>query len=287
MMQQAAPATEPYVPAIWRVAMRRQETPDTVTFALAPSNANAVPDFAPGQFNMLYAFGIGEVPISISGHAGDGQGGAAGGVSHTLRAAGTVTRGLVGLAEGDALGLRGPFGNEWPLAAAEGGDLLLIGGGLGLAPLRPAINAALARRAAYRNVVIVYGTRSPDYLLFAPDLRAWRDRIDAECAVTVDRAGPDWRGHVGTVVQRLQRASFDPACATAMICGPEIMMRKTAEALTGMGLAPERVYISMERNMKCALGRCGHCQFGQHFLCQEGPVFPYARVAPLLNVAEV
>lgn len=279
----ASRTAEAYAPAVWRVTSRREETADTVTFTLTPPTGAPPLAFAPGQFNMLYTFGAGEVPISISGDPAKAKDG----IVHTLRAVGSVTRVLAKLEAGDAIGLRGPYGSGWPLDEAAGDDLLLVAGGLGLAPLRPAIHAAFARRANFGNLTIVYGTRSPENLVFAGDLRDWRSRLDTDCKVTVDHATPEWRGHVGTILQRIQRAEFDPARTTAFICGPEIMMRKTAEALTGMGVAPERVFISMERNMKCALGRCGHCQFGPHFLCKEGPVFPYARVAPLLNVAEV
>lgn len=273
---------EPYLPAVWRVAARREETADTVTLTLTPPEGAPPLAFAPGQFNMLYTFGAGEVPISISGDPSKAEEGTV----HTLRAVGSVTRLLAKLAEGDTIGLRGPYGTGWPLETAVGGDLLLVAGGLGLAPLRPAIRAALARRADFGNLTVIYGARSPENLVFADDLRDWRGRLDTDCKVTVDRATPNWRGHVGTILQRIQRAEFDPTRTTTFVCGPEIMMRKTAVALTGMGAAPERVFISMERNMKCAVGRCGHCQFGPHFLCKEGPVFSYARVASLLSVAE-
>jgi len=276
-------AAEPYLPAPWRVAARREETADTVTFALVPPPGEPAQAFQPGQFNMLYLFGVGEVPISISGDPGRMEAGTV----HTLRAVGSVTRLLARLGEGDTIGLRGPYGSGWPLAEAEGGDLILVAGGLGLAPLRPAIHAALARREAYGRLVIVYGSRNPANLVFEDDLRDWRGRLDTECKVTVDHASPDWRGHVGTILQRIQHAEFDPAKATAFICGPEIMMRRSAAGLMDRGVAPERVYLSLERNMKCALARCGHCQFGPHFLCKDGPVFRYDRIAPLLGVAEV
>lgn len=278
------PSTEPYLPAPWRIAARQAETADTVTFALTPPPGEPVQTFQPGQFNMLYVFGVGEVPISISGDPGKTEAGTV----HTLRGVGSVTRLLARLGKGDTIGLRGPYGSGWPLAAAEeGGDLVLVAGGLGLAPLRPAIHAALARRETYGNLVIVYGTRNPSNLVFEDDLRDWRARLDTVCEVTVDHASPDWRGHVGTILQRIQHAEFDPAKATAFICGPEIMMRRSAAALMDRGVAPERIYLSLERNMKCALARCGHCQFGPHFLCKDGPVFRYDRIEPLLGVAEV
>ena len=274
---------EAYAPAVWRVAARHEEAADTVTFALTPPEGSPPKQFAPGQFNMLYAFGAGEVPVSISGDPDA----APGGIVHTLRAVGRVTRVLAKLEAGDAIGLRGPFGSSWPLEVPAGGDLVLVAGGLGLAPLRPAILAALARRQDYGNLVIVYGTRNPDNLVFKVDLHEWRSRLDTECEITVDHASPDWRGHVGTILERIQRTEFDATNATAFVCGPEIMMRRTAGSLIDRGVAPERIYLSLERNMKCALGRCGHCQFGPHFLCKDGPVFRFDRIAALLGLAEV
>ncbi|MCA8929004.1 MAG: FAD/NAD(P)-binding protein [Alphaproteobacteria bacterium] len=282
-MRPAVRTSDAYVPALWRVAAREQETADTVTFALTPPPDAPPLPFRPGQFNMLYAFGVGEVPISISGDPARTDRG----MVHTLRAVGSVTRPLARLSEGQTVGLRGPFGSHWPLEAAAGGDLVLVAGGLGLAPLRPAIWAALAARERFRNLVIVYGTRNPANLIFRRDLREWRSRLDTECEVTVDHAAPDWHGHVGTILQRLQHAEFEPAATTAFVCGPEIMMRHTAHALIDRGVPAARLYLSMERNMKCALGRCGHCQFGPHFVCKDGPVFAYDRIRPLLGVAEV
>jgi len=194
---------------------------------------------------------------------------------------------LAQLKEGDAIGLRGPFGHGWPLESAGGRDLVFVAGGLGLAPLRPAIQTALANRGSNGNVVVIYGTRNPQNLIFEPDLHEWRGRVDADCEITVDHAGPEWRGHVGTVLQRLQRAVFDAENATAFVCGPEIMMRRTASGLLDRGVPPEQIYLSLERNMKCAVGRCGHCQFGQHLICKEGPVFAYDKIQPLLSVVEV
>lgn len=273
---------EPYAPAVWRVAERRQETANTVTFALSPPPLVAAEGFAPGQFNMLYLFGVGEVPISISGDPAGGDC-----MTHTIRAVGSITRIMARLEPGSALGLRGPYGSAWPLEDAKGRDLILLAGGLGLAPLRPAIYRALANSEVYRRLVVICGTRSPDNLLFRDELERWIARRDMQCLVTVDHASPDWPGHVGSILQQIRRAEFDPGNAIAFICGPEIMMRHSAEALMGQGMRAEAIHLSLERNMKCALSRCGHCQFGPHFLCKDGPVFRYDRIAPLLGVAEV
>lgn len=281
-MSASARAPEPYAPKVWRVAERRQETANTVTFALSPPPGVSAENFAPGQFNMLYVFGVGEVPISISGDPA-----CSAGMIHTIRAVGSVTRIVAKLEPGSTLGLRGPYGSAWPLGDAEGKDLILLAGGLGLAPLRPAIYHALHNRGAYRRLVIICGTRSPDNLVFRDELVRWIGERDMQCLVTVDHASPDWPGHVGTILQQIQQAEFDPENAIACICGPEIMMRHTAEALTRRGMRAASIHLSLERNMKCALGRCGHCQFGPHFLCREGPVFRYDRIAPLLGTAEV
>ncbi len=281
-MNTVARYPEPYVPAVWRVEERRWETANTVTFALSPPPQGFTESFAPGQFNMLYTFGVGEVPISISGDPASPAT-----MVHTIRAVGSVTRILAGLEPGSAIGLRGPYGSAWPLEDARGRDLILLAGGLGLAPLRPAICHALANRGAYRRLVIICGTRSPENLVFRDELEGWTGMRGVQCLVTVDHASPDWPGHVGTILQQIRRAEFDPDNAMACVCGPEIMMRHSAEALIGLGMPANAIHLSLERNMKCAVSRCGHCQFGPHFLCGEGPVFRYDRIAPLLGVAEV
>lgn len=274
-------APDPFLPQPWRVERRRRELIGAVTLELAPL-AGARPDFAPGQFNMLYVFGIGEVAISLSGDAERGTT-----FVHTLRNVGAVSGALTALQVGASVGVRGPFGRGWPLAEAEGADVLLVAGGLGLAPLRPALYAILARRERYGRVVIMVGSRSPEDILYRRELEHWRRRSDLEVLLTVDHADADWRGHVGVVPALIPHAGLDPAETLALVCGPEVMMRFTANALLAAGIRPERIHLSMERNMKCAVGQCGHCQFGPFFVCKDGPVLRYDRIGTILAVPEI
>lgn len=273
-------AAEVQLPAPWRITLRRQDTADVFTWVVAPLGDDGI-SCAPGQFNMVYAYGIGEVPISISGVTDDGS------LQHTIRAVGSVTRALAGLATGTVIGLRGAYGSAWPLDAAAGGDLVIVAGGLGLAPLRQAIVQVLAQRERYRRVCILYGTRTPADVLYGGELAAWAAHRDVEFAITVDRASAGWGGEVGVVTRLVARAGFDPERATALVCGPEIMMRFTAEALLRRGVPPAAIHLSLERNMKCAVGYCGHCQLGPHFICRDGPVLPWPRLAGLLEVPEL
>lgn len=261
------------IPRLFRVESRRRETKDTFTLTLAPLEGRGEWPFAPGQFNMLTAFGIGEVPISISGDPASPQK-----LVHTIRAVGAVTRSLCRLERGEVLGVRGPFGTPWPVREAADRDLVIVAGGLGLAPLRPAIYHALAYRPAYGNVELIYGARSPGDILYYRELQAWRGRFDVRVHVTVDTAPADWRGSVGVVTQVIARARFDPTHTVALVCGPGVMMRFTVQELAARGVPLDNIFVSLERNMQCGLGLCGHCQLGPVFICKDGPVFPYSRV---------
>lgn len=263
------PQPNPMLPQLYRVERCRKETPDILTLHLA---GQPLP-FAPGQFNMLYAFGVGECAISISGHANEPEK-----LVHSFRAVGTVTTALSQLRPGDALGIRGPFGSAWPLQAALGNDIVCIAGGIGLAPLRSALYQVLNNRAQYGKVVLLYGTRTPQDIAFRRDLRKWRSRLDTEVWVTVSSAASGWQGNVGFVTPLIQRAVFDPLHTTALICGPEIMIKFSVQELLKRGVNPENIYITMERNMKCAIGFCGHCQLGPQFICKDGPVFRYDQI---------
>jgi len=267
------------VPQPIRISRIRRESADVATLELAPAAPFA---FAAGQFNMLYAFGLGEVAISISGDPSE-----TGRIVHTVRAVGAVSTAITRLRRDMAIGVRGPYGSFWPVAESEGGDVLIVAGGLGLAPLRPAIYHVLARREHYGRVILLYGARSPADILYRRELESWRRRLDVDIVVTVDHAAADWRGNVGVVPALIARTPVDPEHATAMVCGPEIMMRFTIDALRDRGLAADRIYLSMERNMKCAVGLCGHCQFGPAFVCRDGPIFRYDRVAPIFNIREI
>jgi NAD(P)H-flavin reductase len=269
-----------FVPQLYRVGRVRRELADTTTLELTPL-AGPRPAFEPGQFNMLYAFGVGEVAISVSG-ATDATS-----FVHTVRAVGAVSAAIAKLEAGATIGLRGPFGTSWPVKSAEGADVVFVAGGLGLAPLRPAIYHVLANRPRYGRVVILVGSRHPKDMLYRQELEQWRQRRDVEVEVTVDHADADWHGNVGVVPILIRRVVFDPNDSVALICGPEVMMRFSANALRDAGVAPGRIYLSMERNMKCAIGLCGHCQFGPTFVCKDGPVMRLDEIAEILAVREI
>jgi NAD(P)H-flavin reductase len=274
---------DPMIPARYRVEHYHRDTYDTFTLGLAPLDEPWKPfAYSPGQFNMLYAFGLGEVPISISG---DPEG--KGILTHTTRSVGAITRALSGLRPGDIMGVRGPFGTSWPMEKAKGRDLVLVAGGIGLAPLRPALLSVIAERSSYRRVSLVYGARTPRDLLYGTWLKKWTRTCDIEVCITVDSSPKTWNGNVGVVTRLIPGLAFDPGHSIAMICGPEIMMLFTVSALTQKGMPEKEIYLSMERNMKCAIGFCGHCQFGPHFICKDGPVYAYSRLANLLKLREI
>jgi NAD(P)H-flavin reductase len=279
----AEPAHDsPYLPEPYRVRRRSRETADTWTLELEPAAGGAGLAFEPGQFTMVYAFGAGEVPISISGDPARPER-----LVHTVRAVGATTEAVCALKRGGTLGIRGPYGTAWPLGAAEGGDVVVAAGGIGLAPLRGALYRLIATRERYGKVVLLYGGRSPDQLLYRAEVERWRERPELDVLVTVDQADDEWRGPVGVVTTLLERADFDPSATTAYVCGPEVMMRFTAAGLLGAGVPAPRIHLSMERNMKCALGQCGRCQLGPVFVCGDGPVFSYDALEPLLGVPEL
>jgi NAD(P)H-flavin reductase len=272
---------DPMLPTSYVVADKRQDLADTWTLELEPAGADGVGPFRPGQFSMLYAFGAGEVPISVSG------GGEPGGrVGQTIRAVGAVTSALCSLEPGQQVGLRGPFGTSWPLAEAEGGDVVVVVGGIGLPPLRLAIRYLIANRDSYRAVAVLYGARSPDEILWTSELQSWRE-AGIEVYTTVDSAPSSWEGHVGLVTTLIPEAAFEAARTTAMMCGPEVMMRFVSAALQERGVPLDSIYVSLERNMKCAVGHCGHCQLAHQFVCKDGPVFPVGRIGTLLGVREL
>ncbi len=271
------------MPIQYRVEKVHRETRDTLTLQMRPANGGSIGPFRPGQFNMLFAFGVGEIPISISGDPAAPSGE----LIHTTRMVGAVSRAIGSVRPGDILGVRGPYGNHWPIEEAAGQDVVIVAGGIGLAPLRPAIYQVLAHREKYGRVVILYGARNPDELLFTAELEKWRSRLDVEVGVTVDVGTGNWRGNVGVVTTMIPRANFDPKAATAFVCGPEVMFRFTALALINRGMERDQIYTSLERNMKCALGMCGHCQIGSAFVCKDGPVFRYDRVQEWLAIGEI
>jgi anaerobic sulfite reductase subunit B len=272
----AEPLRHALTPAPFRVTARSRDTADTWTLELEPLTGEG-PAIAPGQFVMVYRFGVGEVPISVSGASG-----VPGPVVLTIRDVGAVTKAVCASEPGAVLGLRGPFGNAWPVGDAADGDVIVVAGGIGLAPLRPVILHVLGRRADYDDVTLLYGARTPADLLYTGELERWRG--DVAVGVTVDSAGDGWNGHVGVVTKLLAGVDVGPDRTTAFVCGPEIMMRFAVEALLARGLAPERIHLSMERDMHCGVGLCGHCQLGPTLICRDGPVYTYAELAPWMEV---
>jgi len=260
----------------------RHEIPDTFTLELEPEEGVEIPPFASGQFNMLYVFGVGEIPISISGDPARRRP-----LVHTTRAVGTVSKAMRELRPEDVIGVRGPFGSHWPIEHAIGKDVVIVAGGIGLAPLRSAMYQVTSQREKYGKVVLLYGARTPQDILYRRELEHWRSHFDLELYVSVDHATGKWRGSVGVVTRLIPRSPFDPQNTLAMICGPEVMMRFTAAELQKRGVAEENIFISMERNMKCAVGLCGHCQYGPYFVCKDGPVFQYSCVQNLFMQWEI
>jgi NAD(P)H-flavin reductase len=272
---------DPMIPKPYLLLRVHEETLDTFTLELEPRHGPSM-IFAPGQFNMLYSFGMGEVPISISGDPGKPEV-----LVHTIRAVGAVTRGLCSLEPGAVVGVRGPFGNCWPVGQAEGRDVVLVAGGLGLAPLRPVLYHMLANRSTYGRLVLIYGAKTPQDLLFTGELERLRGRADIDVEMIVDSAAGKWDGHVGVVTTLIPGAGFDPEAAMAFVCGPEIMMHFSVAQLKQRGVSNTNIFISMERNMKCGIGLCGHCQFSAAFVCKDGPVFRHADIEHLLAIREV
>lgn len=277
-----APTADAMVPRIVRVRKRTRDLPGTVTLELESTDDSPLPRYQPGQFTMMYVFGVGEIPVSISGDASD-----ASRLVQTIRSVGAVSDAVTLLKPGDLLGLRGPFGTAWPTEELAGQDVVVVAGGLGLAPLRPSIYHLLANRGRFGKVVLLYGTRSPEEILYRRQLESWRRRLDLQLEVTVDHAGGDWRGHVGVVTRLIPKLAVDVAHATALVCGPEVMMRFAAGGLHDIGLPESAIWVSLERNMKCAVGLCGHCQFAGMFACKDGAVVRYDRVRRLMGLKEI
>lgn len=273
---------DPMTPILYRVQRIQWDTRDTFSLELLPVGGGDIPAYKAGQFNMLYVYGVGEIPISISGDPARRDA-----LIHTTRAVGTVTRAMSELRADDVVGVRGPFGTAWPVDEGRGKDIVIIAGGIGLAPLRPAMYRVMAQREHYGRVVLLYGARTPGDVLYHKELQQWRAHFDLDVFVTVDRATGNWRGGVGLVTSLIGHAPFDPHSTMAMVCGPEVMMRFTTMELEKRGVSSDNIHVSLERNMKCAIGLCGHCQFGSMFVCKDGPVFRYSGVRHLLSKWEI
>lgn len=276
----AAPSAMAPVP--YRVRSRVVESHDSATLCLEPVG-KVLRTPQPGEFMMLYAFGVGEAAISISGDptVTDGS------ITHTIRAVGAVSRALHDAQPGSVVGVRGPFGTSWGLDDAAGRDLVMVAGGVGLCPLRPMVLGALARRSEYGSVTLIVGARSRSDFVYAAELEKWSAEPELDVHVTVDVPVRGWRGEVGLVTEPLRRLDLRPERTTAFLCGPEPMLRFAAEALTGKGVAARDVRVSLERNMQCGIGWCGHCQLGPLLVCRDGPVVGFDVAGPLLRAKEL
>lgn len=270
---------DPMLPQPAVIQAIKPEAAGISTFTLKfsdPAEAEAY-CFQPGQFNMLYLPGIGEVAISLSSDPDEpGQ------LGHTIRCAGSVTRAIGRLKVGDVIGVRGPYGSAWPMEAGLGKNLVLVAGGIGLAPLRPVILAVMRERQAFQRVVLLYGARKPADLLYTAEFASWQEH-GIEAHTTVDIGNESWRGLVGVVPQLFYRIRIDAKETLVLTCGPEIMMRFVIYEALARRIAKDAIYVSMERNMKCAVGFCGHCQFGPSFICKQGPVLKFSALEPFFG----
>ena len=274
---------DPMIPHMMAIKKTVWETDDTFTLQLESADpGRRVFSFLPGQFNMLYVFGMGESAISISSDPAKPTM-----LAHTIHRVGTVTNALSQMRRGDIVGLRGPFGSNWPIEKANGFDVCVVAGGIGLAPLRPVLYSLFRRRRDYGRVLLLYGARSPLVLLYRVELEQWSKLYDVEVLVTVDRRDSTWKGYIGVVPNLLSYLQLDARATIAMVCGPEVMMQFTITEILRRGIPKEQIFLSMERNMKCAVGFCGHCQYGPKFICKDGPVFALTQISDLFEKKEL
>ena len=258
--------------------IREAEDIDTYRLRFVDEQVRRTYRFAAGQFNMVYLFGVGEVAISIVSDPDDPDS-----LDHTIRAVGRVTKAIARLQPGDELGIRGPFGQGWPLDGALGKDVVIVTGGLGCAPVVGAIEYIFRRRNQYGAVKILHGVKTPHDLLYRERFDVWRRQPDTEVLLTSDQPDKTWHYHVGVVTELFEQVAVDPARTMVLMCGPEIMMRLGVPILMQRGIPATAIYVSLERHMECGIGLCGHCQLGPYFLCKDGPVMRYDRVAPWLG----
>lgn len=267
----------PWLPETWTVKEAYSESADTVTINIEPCTG-PMPAVRPGQFNMAYVFGVGEIPVSFSSISSTSHG-------HTIRNVGSVSAALCKLEPGSKIGIRGPFGSCWDQSLCENRDVVIVAGGLGIAPLKPLIEALANSSHSSDRIHVLYGARDPGNILFRRHIDQWKTQLNF--LQTVDSADTDWKHYVGVVPSLFDYISFDPEKTTAFVCGPEVMMRYSVARLLAMGVSAADIYLSMERNMECAIGFCGHCQFGDKFICKDGAVFCYREIADLLMIPEL
>jgi sulfhydrogenase subunit gamma (sulfur reductase) len=264
--------TSIYQPEMVRVIDVEQMTRLENLFTIESPNGDL--GHAPGQFVMISVLGVGEAPISITSSPSRSNGR----FELCVRSVGNVTNALHTLRAGDKVGIRGPFGSGFPLERMRGKDVLFAPGGLGLAPLRSLINQVIDERGSFGRVIILYGAKRPGELLFVDEVRDWMQRDDIECLVTVDRGDETWDGHVGVITTLFPKVSVNPRNTVAITCGPPIMYRFVLMEMLGKGIPETQIYLSLERRMKCGVGKCGHCQINSLYCCQQGPVFNYANI---------
>jgi len=259
---------------------RQQELKDvfTLTLAFSDPEIHAQYQFSPGQFNMLYLYGIGEVAISIISSPEDDQK-----HLHTIRAVGKVTNGLAQLKVGDHIGIRGPFGRGWPLDYAKNKDVLILTGGLGCAPSVSIINYILNNRSDFNTLHIIQGVKHSNDFIFKAQYDEWAKSFDTHVHLAADVSTSNWPWYTGLVTGLLDQITFDSDNTVCMMCGPEAMLKAAAKKLISLQVPENEIFLNLERNMECALGHCGHCQFGGHFICKDGPVFCYPDIKGLLG----
>lgn len=268
------------VPEPAEIVEKRSYGPEIHVFRLRLFDPAARPrfDFQQGQFNMVYVPGVGEVAISISSDPEDPD------LEHTIRIVGRTTQVIDGMGVGDVLGLRGPYGSAWPLLEARFKDVLVVTGGLGCAPVTGAIGYMFRRRANYGRISVLHGVKKPADLVYQERFEAWRREPDTQILLTADQPDRTWRDRTGVVTELFDEVEIDPGRTIVFMCGPEVMMRYGVHTLRERGVSLDRIFVSLERNMKCAVGLCGHCQFGPEFVCKDGPIFPFARIARFFGV---
>jgi NAD(P)H-flavin reductase len=276
------PPTDEWMPTLYRIKDKSVENERMITLTYEPDGQHSIEQMRPGQFNMLYAFGIGEIPISVSSLLTGSEY-----LTHTIQDVGAVSHALCSMQVGDTIGVRGPFGTSWPVEDALYKDVIIMAGGVGFAPLRPVIEKITLERENYGEVNFLYGTREPADIIFHKDVISLQSDPSINFLITVDHSYSNWRGNVGVVTNLIHQAEFDPDNTLVFLCGPEIMMRYGAQALMESGIDPSQIIVSMERNMKCGIGHCGHCQYGPQFICKDGPVFPYTSVMDSLKIFEL
>ncbi|NOQ38906.1 MAG: Ni/Fe hydrogenase subunit gamma [Anaerolineales bacterium] len=275
-------ASDPMLPNWAKIVKIENEAPGVNTYWLQFTDPKVQKAFSflPGQFNLLTIPGYGEAAISISSHPKNKEA-----IGHTIRLTGNVTNAIDRLGVGGTLGLRGPFGSCWPVEELKGRDIYIAAGGIGLPPLRPAIYHIIDNRADYGKVVLIYGARTPEDLQFTKEFDDW-EKADIELMICVDSCDDTWTGLVGVVPMLFYNLRIDPKKGALMTCGPEIMIHFSAYEAIARRIPRKRIFVSLEKNMKCGFGSCGHCQLGPYFVCKDGPVFSYKQIGPYLEVED-